>query len=210
MSYINLASANKSTRAASINTAIGTSGFLQIFTGVQPISPDLTASGTQLVSMPLSATAAVASTTLQSCAITAGGTGGTNGTQTVTLTTGTGTQATVSVTVSGNAITAILSVLTGGNYSVNPTALNAVPVTGASLTGATLNVNMTGLLTFNAITQTNAANTGTAGYARIVTSGGVGVVDLDCGTSGTSVVLNTTSIVAAGPVIATSCIFTEA
>ena len=35
---------------------------------------------------------------------------------------------------------------------------------------------------------------GTATWARIVTSGGTFVMDMDCGTSGTSVILNTTTV----------------
>ena len=73
----------------------------------------------------------------------AGGTGGTPGTQTVTGTTGTGTLFTASVTVSGGgAITAVLSITTGGKYTVNPTTLATEPVTGAGLVGAQLNVVM--------------------------------------------------------------------
>jgi hypothetical protein len=84
----------------------------------------------------------VTHTKAMSAAVTAGGSGGTNGAQVVTLTTGTGTQATVNVTVSGGAVTAVNSIATAGDYTVNPTNLNAVPVTGAGLTGATLAVGM--------------------------------------------------------------------
>lgn len=74
--------------------------------------------------------------------INAAGSGGTNGTQTVTGTTGTGTKFTASVTVAGGVITAVLSVLTHGSYTVNPTSLTAEPVTGASLSGAQLGITM--------------------------------------------------------------------
>lgn len=84
----------------------------------------------------------VSTTGVYSAAVAAGGSGGTNGTQTVTGTTGTGTKFTASVTVAGGAITAVLSILTAGSYTVNPTSLAAEPVTGASLTGATLTVRM--------------------------------------------------------------------
>jgi hypothetical protein len=84
----------------------------------------------------------VATTGVTSATVAAGGTGGTNGTQTVTGTTGTGTKFTALVTVAGNAITAVLSITLAGAYTVNPTTLTAEPVTGASLTGATLNLNM--------------------------------------------------------------------
>jgi hypothetical protein len=214
MAYINLSSANRSTRAAAINTAIGSSGNMVIYTGTQPINPDLTATGTLIVTLPLSATAAVATTTVQSAVVVSGGSGGTNGTQTVTGATGTGTKFTASVTIAGGAITSVNSITSGGSYTVNPTNLNAETLTGSPTppTGATLALNMTGLLTFNTIATTPAtgAGTNTAGYARITTSGGTGIVDLDCGTSGTSVILNTTSIVNGGPVVVSSCVFTEA
>lgn len=85
----------------------------------------------------------VGHTQVSSATIAAAGTGGTPGTQTVTGTTGTGTPFQASVTVSGGgAITAVLSILVGGDYSVNPTGLTAEPVTGGSLSGAQLNIKM--------------------------------------------------------------------
>lgn len=84
----------------------------------------------------------VTHTQVVSATVGAGGTGGTNGTQTVTGTTGTGTPFQASVTVAGNAITAVLSISVAGNYTANPSSLTAEPVTGASLTGAQLSVVM--------------------------------------------------------------------
>lgn len=58
-----------------------------------------------------------------------------------------------------------------------------------------------GVLTLNAITQDASANaTGTASWARIVTSGGTFVIDMNVGTSGSDLNLTTTSIVATQPV----------
>lgn len=85
---------------------------------------------------------AVATTGVVSATVAAGGTSGTNGTQTVTGTTGTGTKFTASVTVAGNAITAVLSITLAGVYTVNPTTLATEPVTGAGLSGAQLNIIM--------------------------------------------------------------------
>lgn len=82
----------------------------------------------------------IATTKVVSATVAAGGTGGTNGTQTVTGTTGTGTKFQASVTVSGNAITAVGSITTAGSYTVNPTDITQEPVTGASLVGAKLSV----------------------------------------------------------------------
>jgi hypothetical protein len=62
-----------------------------------------------------------------------------------------------------------------------------------------------GVLTFSAITQDASADaTGTATWARIADSNGVTIFDCDAGTSGTTMILNTTSIVAGGPIQVTS------
>jgi len=62
-----------------------------------------------------------------------------------------------------------------------------------------------GVLTFNAITQDDAADaTGTATWARIADSAGNTIFDCDVGTSGATINLNTTSIVAGGPISITS------
>jgi hypothetical protein len=62
-----------------------------------------------------------------------------------------------------------------------------------------------GVLTFNAITQDDAADaTGTATWARIVDSTGNTIFDCDVGTAGATINLNTTSIVAGGPIAITS------
>ena len=116
----------------------------------------------------------VATTQVVSSTIDVAGSGGTNGTQTVTGTTGTGTKFQASVTIAGGAIAAVLSIAVGGNYTVNPATLTAEPVTGASLTGAKLHVVMGidtitvtngGVFTTNpsggAFTQASTSGTGT-------------------------------------------------
>lgn len=66
-----------------------------------------------------------------------------------------------------------------------------------------------GVLTANAITQDSSANaTGTATWARLTTSAGVFVADMAAGTSGTELILNTTSIVSGAAVTCTSCVIT--
>jgi hypothetical protein len=92
------------------------------------------------------------------------------------------------------------------------------PATGGAATTllAELTCNATfaagaaaGVLTANAITQDSSANaTGTATWARLVTSGGTFVADMDAGTVGTELILSTTSIVAGGVVTCTSCVIT--
>ena len=67
-----------------------------------------------------------------------------------------------------------------------------------------------GVLTFNSITQDSSANaTGTATWFRIVTSGGVFVIDGSVSTSGSDLNLTTTSITLGQPVSVTSCVITE-
>jgi hypothetical protein len=67
-----------------------------------------------------------------------------------------------------------------------------------------------GTLTLNSITSDSSADaTGTATWARIVTSGGTFVIDCSVGTSGADINLNTTSIVSGAAVAVTSAVFTE-
>jgi len=65
-----------------------------------------------------------------------------------------------------------------------------------------------GVITANAIAQVNAVATDTAGYARIADSDGNAIMDVDVGTSGCTINLNTTSIVTGGPVSITSATIT--
>ena len=77
---------------------------------------------------------------VKAATVVGAGTGGTNGTQTVTAVGGKvcagGSPAQHSVTVSGGMITAVLSTINPGNYVIPPP--NPVAVTGAGLVGATL------------------------------------------------------------------------
>lgn len=67
-----------------------------------------------------------------------------------------------------------------------------------------------GVLTANAITADASANaTGTATWGRLKTSGGTTVADFTVGTSGTSLILTTASIVATQPVSISSFVITE-
>lgn len=83
-----------------------------------------------------------------SAVVNSGGSGGTNGAQVVTVVGGVGvtTAAQFNVTVSGGAITAVNSVATAGLYERGPNLAppslvsTAVQVTGAGLSGATLDV----------------------------------------------------------------------
>lgn len=118
-------------------------------------------------------TAAIATVThikAVSATVAAGGTGGTPGTQTVTGTTGTGTKFQASVTVSGGgAITAVLSITVAGDYTAGMTDRTVEPVTGASLTGAQLNVVM-GAKTVS-ITTAGSYTVGSAALTQASTNG---------------------------------------
>lgn len=68
-----------------------------------------------------------------------------------------------------------------------------------------------GVLTANAITSdTTADNSGTATWARVLTSANAFVIDMDVGTSGSDLNLNSTSISAGASVAITSLVLTEA
>lgn len=159
-------------------------------TGYVPAEVITLAAGTSTAA----AKVAVATTKVVSATINAAGSGGTPGTQTVTGTTGTGTKFTASVTVSGGgAITAVLSILTGGAYTANPTTIGQEPVTGASLTGAKLNVVM-GVDTCTIdtvgsysvlppIPATQASSTGSGTGATLTMSWGILSVTMSAGGS---------------------------
>jgi hypothetical protein len=79
-----------------------------------------------------------------SATVNAGGSGGTNGPVTITGTTGTGTKFTLRGNVASGALTGPLTVVNAGSYTVDPTSLTAEPVTGGSLSGATVGLTMSG------------------------------------------------------------------
>lgn len=90
----------------------------------------------------VAATGTVTNTLVESATVANAGSGGTDGTATVTGTTGTGTKFQANVTIASGAISTINSISLAGNYTVNPTVLTAEPVTGGGLVGATLNLKM--------------------------------------------------------------------
>jgi hypothetical protein len=95
------------------------------------------------------------------------------------------------------------------------------PATGAAVTTQTKLAELTlgspfapgaddGVLTPNAVTQDSAADaTGTASWCRVLKADDTFVIDGDVGTTGKFLNLNTTSIVAGGPVAITSWEMTE-
>jgi hypothetical protein len=84
--------------------------------------------------------------TVASAAIAAAGSGGTNGTAVYQVGGGTGTAATLNVTIAGGVLSAVNSVASAGSYTVfppSPAALTYVSGTGTGLTGATVNLTPT-------------------------------------------------------------------
>lgn len=196
----------KQNRSTQVNTAIGASATLSLYTGSPPASPDITAPGTKLAALTC-ASGSFGAVTLGvgSVLVTAGGSGYAQGTYNLSFTGGTGSGAAGTYTVGSGGIVISTTITANGAYTVAPTV--TFPSGGGS--GAAGQVALTGVLTAAAITQANAIASGTAGYARIATSGGAGIVDLDVGTSGTSVIVNTTAIVSGGVVSCTSCVVVE-
>jgi hypothetical protein len=76
-----------------------------------------------------------------------GGSGYTNGAQTLTVVGGTGTAAQLNVTVSGGTVVSVDSIVIVGLYSVNPT--NPVSVTGGGGTNATFRLTINGSFTYS-------------------------------------------------------------
>ena len=214
MAYLNFNVATKAARATEIITDLGSAAYILFYSGTLPQSPDNTVPGGNLLGAnPMSNPIGTIVYSVQNAAVVAGGSGGTNGTQTVTGTTGTGTKFQASVTVSGGAITAVLSITVPGQYTALPSNLNSEPVTGASLTGATLSLAMTAAVLLSAVATENASASGVAAFARLATAntaGAAGIVDLDVGTSGSSVIVNTTTFASGGPIVVSSGTITEA
>lgn len=91
---------------------------------------------------------AVANMGVVSATVAAGGTGYTNGAQTLTGVSGTGTKFQAAVTVAGGVVTSVNSITVAGVYTAMPT-LSGEATTGGGGTGATLNLSM-GVVSYTA------------------------------------------------------------
>lgn len=99
-------------------------------------------------------------TKVLSAVVTTGGTGGTPGAVTITGTTGTGTKFQATGTISaGGILTGALVVSVAGDYTVNPTNLNAEPVTGGGLSGTTIAIGVGALTVTVLVPDVFVANT---------------------------------------------------
>lgn len=103
--------------------------------------------------------------------------------------------------------TAAIITIYDGSQPANADAALTGTLLATLLADATMwGVSSNGVLTLASVADdTSAAATGTATHARILDQGGGAVVfDCDVGTSGTTIILNTVSIVIAGTVSITS------
>ena len=101
--------------------------------------------------------------------VVAGGTGGTPGAVTITGTTGTGTKFQATGTISGGgALTGPLVVTVAGSYTADPTDYTDEPVTGGSLSGATVFLTLAGTTDAATTNRVMAAN---ANVGRLAASG---------------------------------------
>lgn len=76
-----------------------------------------------------------------------GGSGYTNGAQTLTVVGGTGTAATINVNVVGGVVDSVTSIATAGSYTANPP--NPASTTGGGGTGATLRLTIRGTFSYS-------------------------------------------------------------
>jgi hypothetical protein len=116
----------------------------------------------------------------------------------------------LSAIVTAAGASAILTIYAGTRPATGGTATTTL---SAHTCAATLGTVASGVLTFNAIGSATAAATGTATWARLTTSGGTFIADMDVGTTGgaAEIQMATTSIVASATVtINASGTFTEA
>jgi hypothetical protein len=228
--YINLSLATKIARANAINTAIGVSGWLLLYSvepptagvTVLPLTPDYPppAGSALLAQLALAPIAAVTVITIQSMVVNYPGSGGVDGAQLISGTTGIGTLFQASGTILNGALVSIDAIPVPGAYTTAPTDITDEPVNGGGLVGATVSLVATAALVFNPIAQAAGLVTGTVGFGRLasaasITSGAMtGVIDLDAGVIGTNplaaLTLNASTIYLDVPIIISSDILTEA
>lgn len=128
-------------------------------------------------------------------------------------------------TTANNVLTAILNDLAAGAAVAAPyislytatkpagpdTAITTQTLLGTVTCTSTVGTVATRALTFAAITQDSAADAdGTAAWARMFNRDNVAIIDVDISTTTGSAFMkmNTTTIVAGGPIVVNSCVIT--
>lgn len=109
--------------------------------------------------------------------------------------------------VGGAGSPAKIAIYTGAMPASPETAVTSQTLLGTLIFPYPCGTESAGLLTYGGITQDNAADaTGTATWARVSTGAGVACFDLDVTSTGGggALQMNTTSIVAGGPISITA------
>ena len=209
MAYSALSLAAKTARSNALIQALGSSALIRLYTGPAPANPDAAATGTLLSTLTCNAAGfgqAIPGGVNQ-ITVSAGGSGYTSP-PAVTFTGGGGTGATAVATVSNGAVTSVSVTNSGSGYNSSPT----VVFTGGAGSGATASVAVGVVIDAAAITQDNAAaGSGTPGYARLLNSGGVAVMDVDVSAPGPggSMQIVPTALTAGAPVTCSSFVIAE-
>lgn len=103
----------------------------------------------------------------------------------------------------------LLRIYDGAKPAGPGTAVTSQVLLAELALSATAGTVSSGVLSFGAITTDASANaTGSASWYRVATAGGAGVVDGTVGTSASDLIMNTTAIVAGGPVAVTAFTYT--
>ena len=110
------------------------------------------------------------------------------------------------INANGNAGT--IKIYSGSQPADPQTAASGTLLATLTLPNPPFGSAATGVITANSIAQVNAVATNTAGWARVADAGGNAIMDVDVGTSGATINLNTTAIVSGGPVAITSATLT--
>ncbi len=123
-----------------------------------------------------------------------------------------------STTVRNNRMTQVLNAIDGGGAAATLTIYNGVrPATGGAVTTALATFTLphpcgtvaTDVLTLNAIAAVTIAVSGTATWARITDSTGAFVADMNVGTTGSDINLNSVALSAGAQLSITSETLTE-
>lgn len=209
MAYSALSLAAKTARSNALIQALGNSALIRLYTGAPPVNVDAAATGTLLSTLTCNSAGfgqAVPGGVNQ-ITVTAGGSGYTSP-PAVSFTGGGGSGATAVATVSGGAVTSISITNSGTNFNSSP----AVVLTGGAGSGAAAGAAVGVVIDAGAITQDNSAvGTGTPGYARLLTSGGTAVMDVDVSApgGGGSMQIVPSQLTAGAPVTCSSFVISE-
>lgn len=105
---------------------------------------------------------------------------------------------------------ATLKIYTGSAPTNADTAVTGTLLVTLTCNASAFGTVSGGVITLGSVTAGTAVATGTAGYARLATSGATTICDLtSIGTSGSDINLNSTSITSGGTVSITSGTITE-